>query len=683
MAATTFSALINGIVKQLWAGSDGSGNLSPGHTLFDVSGAAFGVTGNELSVKGGIAISDGVTAATKATVTQFHNTDDQALSGSAQGLLTGGVAQLLNASSGVDRQRETGSDNVTATGIATGTQQLKARISTTTASGATINTTTVTLTNTKFTSRGVAVWIGVGSILTIEPGTTNQEQVRVSAVDHGTKIVTITGLGTGRGFLFGHSSGVAVTSGAYNEAVDATIPDGSSPAGVNAGAAYLFNSTSNAGSGGVEFARSFAGELMGATGVGTSVAVEYRDSSGGPLLAAGTPSGLRLMPAQGVTGITRATAVITSTITGDTSIVFGSSAAAASLSAGHAIQLTGGSGPETVFTATSWVPGSSATVPIQSPVVNSAQTTASWSTFGAAGPGLLGFLPHGVAVSEEAVYDPVSGLFYLERAGTADGVNAQNVVMEGPALWNGSTMDRARAVTGDNLPQTGVPTSVGLLWNGTAYDRPRGASADALAATGIPAAATALWNGATYDRRRSVTGDALAATGIPGAVGLLWNGTNYDRPREATADALAVTGIAAKAPVLWNGASFDRQTGNLDTAALVTLSAASAGGNSSDQTNMNGRGVQVGINITAISGTSPTLTVTVQGKDAASGAYYTILASASLNATGFTLLTVYPGAATTANVSTPIPLPRTWRILYAITGTGPSVTATVGASVIV
>jgi hypothetical protein len=437
MAATTFSALINGIVKQLWAGSDGSGNLSPGHTLFDVSGSAFGVTGNELSVKGGISIADGASPSTKATVTQFHNTDDQALSGSAQGLLTGGVAQLLNASVGVDRQRETGSDNVTASGIATGTQQLKARISTTTASGATINTTTVTLTNTKFTSRGVAVWIGVGSILTIEPGTTNQEQVRVSAVDHGTKIVTITGLGTGRGFLFGHSSGVAVTSGAYNEAVDATIPDGSSPAGVNAGAAYLFNVTSNAGSGGVEFARSFAGELMGATGVGTGVAVEYRDSSGGPLLAAGTPSGLRLMPAQGVTGITRATAAITSTTTGDTSIVFGSSAAAASLSAGHAIQLTGGSGAETVFTATSWVPGSSATVPIQSPVVNSSQTTASWSTFGAGGPGLTGFLPHGIAVAEEAVYDPVSGLFYLERASTADGVSAQNVVLEAPALWNG------------------------------------------------------------------------------------------------------------------------------------------------------------------------------------------------------------------------------------------------------
>jgi hypothetical protein len=124
-------------------------------------------------------------------------------------------------------------------------------------------------------------------------------------------------------------------------------------------------------------------------------------------------------------------------------------------------------------------------------------------------------------------------------------------------------------------------------------------------------------------------------------------------------------------------------SGNLDTGALVTLAAASTGGNSPDQANYNGRGLQLGINVTAITGTSPTLTVTVQGKDSASGTYYTILASTAINATGFTLLTVYPGAPTTANVSSPQVLPRTWRVLYAIGGTTPAVTATIGASVIV
>lgn len=133
----------------------------------------------------------------------------------------------------------------------------------------------------------------------------------------------------------------------------------------------------------------------------------------------------------------------------------------------------------------------------------------------------------------------------------------------------------------------------------------------------------------------------------------------------------------------FNGTSLDRWRTNMDTGALVTLSAASAGGNSADQTNYNGRGLQLGINITALAGTTPTLTVTIQGKDTSSGQYYTLLQSAALNATGYTNLTVYPGAPVTANVSATQVLPRTWRILYAIGGSaGQAVTATIGASVI-
>lgn len=118
------------------------------------------------------------------------------------------------------------------------------------------------------------------------------------------------------------------------------------------------------------------------------------------------------------------------------------------------------------------------------------------------------------------------------------------------------------------------------------------------------------------------------------------------------------------------------------TAALLTLTAAFAAVNSADQTNLRHAGVQVGVNITSIAGTTPTVTVTIQGKDAASGAYFTLLTSAALAATGFTLLTVYPGALTTANVSTPQPLPLTWRVSVAIGGTSPLVTATIGASLI-
>lgn len=122
---------------------------------------------------------------------------------------------------------------------------------------------------------------------------------------------------------------------------------------------------------------------------------------------------------------------------------------------------------------------------------------------------------------------------------------------------------------------------------------------------------------------------------------------------------------------------------NLNTQSIVTLTAAGAGTtNSDDQTNLYGRGVVVFANISAKSGTIA-VTVSVQGKDPVSGEYYTILTSASLTATGFTTLTIYPGATATSNVSASEPLPLTWRV-QVVSGTGvtPSVTMTVAASVI-
>jgi hypothetical protein len=135
-------------------------------------------------------------------------------------------------------------------------------------------------------------------------------------------------------------------------------------------------------------------------------------------------------------------------------------------------------------------------------------------------------------------------------------------------------------------------------------------------------------------------------------------------------------------PYSYNGATFDRYRGNIDTGALVTLSAASASGNSADQVNYNGRGLQCGVNITAISGTSPTLTVSFQGKDIGSGQYYTILASSALSAAGFGWYTIYPSPLANATGYVDQVLPRTWRIAYTIGGTSPSVTATIGCSVI-
>lgn len=84
------------------------------------------------------------------------------------------------------------------------------------------------------------------------------------------------------------------------------------------------------------------------------------------------------------------------------------------------------------------------------------------------------------------------------------------------------------------------------------------------------------------------------------------------------------------------------------------------------------RGIKVKINISAPpGGTTPGMIVTIQGVDVPSGKTWTLLASVSLNAQGFTVLTVYPGAAATANVSANDELPSNFNVNVAFTGTGP------------
>lgn len=119
---------------------------------------------------------------------------------------------------------------------------------------------------------------------------------------------------------------------------------------------------------------------------------------------------------------------------------------------------------------------------------------------------------------------------------------------------------------------------------------------------------------------------------------------------------------------------------NINLGALATLTAASANGTTALQTNVGARGLTVNINVTAITGTSPTLTVTIQGVDPVSTETWTILASTAISADGFHQLQVYPGIGASANASANALIPVNWQIAYAIGGTTPAVTATISAS---
>jgi hypothetical protein len=107
--------------------------------------------------------------------------------------------------------------------------------------------------------------------------------------------------------------------------------------------------------------------------------------------------------------------------------------------------------------------------------------------------------------------------------------------------------------------------------------------------------------------------------------------------------------------------------------------------NSTDQDNLSHRGVQLVVDVTAeaAGGSSHAMVVTIQGKDPASGKYYTLLASASITAVGTTVLTVHPSVVASANVAASHALPRTWRVLVTHTADGASsMTFSIGANLI-
>lgn len=196
----------------------------------------------------------------------------------------------------------------------------------------------------------------------------------------------------------------------------------------------------------------------GASGTGADVAAEYENNSGGPVLTSGLASGLQFDRARNLQGKGQSAQTITATTAGDTNAVFGSAAATKLVQPGGQLYLTGGATSEVVYVSGSFVPGSSATVPLQNPVQNNGQTSARFDVFAAAGPQLNPFTPTGIAIDGVAFYSPNLGLHQQLRAGDTDGIQPTQVPAGAIGVWNGSTFDRWKS-TGS--------TGAGLVGNGT------------------------------------------------------------------------------------------------------------------------------------------------------------------------------------------------------------------------
>lgn len=93
------------------------------------------------------------------------------------------------------------------------------------------------------------------------------------------------------------------------------------------------------------------------------------------------------------------------------------------------------------------------------------------------------------------------------------------------------------------------------------------------------------------------------------------------------------------------------------------------------------RGAVFTLDITAASGTTPTLDVKVQRFDVVSGQYVDLpsAAFAQKTATGTDDVTIYPGIAETANRSVSDVIGEVYRVVWTIGGTTPSFTFSIGA----
>lgn len=224
----------------------------------------------------------------------------------------------------------------------------------------------------------------------------------------------------------------------------------------------------------------------------------------------------------------------------------------------------------------------------------------------------------------------------------------------------GTSADQVQGNVAHDAADSGNPVKVGAV----AHDTPSSTSVANNDRTNL----VANPNGALYIAAPSGGGDA--GTDNRAVLNSFGNRTGASLTNTPVYTAGAV----------FNGTSWDRHRGNQDTAALITAAGATTSQTGADQTNYNGRGLQVVLDMTNV-GTG-SVTLTIQGKDAASGKYYTLLVGAAVTTNSTNVYTVYPGAAATANVSAPMPLPRVWRVITTANNAN-AATYTVGASVIV
>lgn len=185
-----------------------------------------------------------------------------------------------------------------------------------------------------------------------------------------------------------------------------------------------------------------------------------------------------------------------------------------------------------------------------------------------------------------------------------------------------------------------------------------------------PTAVAGQWVEQQTDSRGNTKVAIVAMDGISGAI--------VGPAGDSSSNGLLTLYTTARQAALHDATGWDswRNNGNL---TLLASAARTTTVSSSDQTNYNGRGVHVVVDVTS-AGTG-SITATIEAKDVLSGKYYTLLAGAAVTTNSTNVYKVYPGITATANVSASDILTRTWRVTITHNNAN-SITYSCGASVI-
>lgn len=226
-----------------------------------------------------------------------------------------------------------------------------------------------------------------------------------------------------------------------------------------------------------------------------------------------------------------------------------------------------------------------------------------------------------------------------------------------------------------------LPAAIGTSDN----DIVGGPAADDAAASGNPVPVGGIYNSTrpTYTNldRTQAQSDTRGNIGVNIASA---NSVNFQTQTVRTADGVAgnaVNNMDVNA-TMWarNGAAtFDLVRNNQDL-TIFASAARTATPTPFDGVNYDGKSLHLVIDCTAIT-SSPSVVFTLQGKDAVSGKFYTILASAAIVGTGTTVLRVGPGLTAAANLVANDVLPRSYRVI-ATHGNADSITYSVGMSIV-